>query len=121
MRERAEDERDIRERCAFGGAEFDGVASNTGARAALLIRRGERQLEFRVVEDECTELAAGIAARAEHSNGYSIHQECIIMRKATVNADAAAAIGSRPSVLSYAPCNRQPASASQSATKPSCG
>ena len=82
----AEDECRIRERRAFGGAELYGVASNTDTRAALFIRGGERQLEIRVVEDERTQLATGIAARSEHSNGYSIHPECIIMRPAPVNA-----------------------------------
>jgi transcriptional regulator of arginine metabolism len=38
-----------------------------------------------MVKDECTKLAAGVAAGAEHSDGYSIHPECIIMRIADVN------------------------------------
>ena len=39
-----------------------------------------------MIEDKRTELTTGITARSEHSNGYSIHLECIIMRPVAVNA-----------------------------------
>jgi hypothetical protein len=40
-----------------------------------------------VIQNERTELTAGVAARPEHSDRDSIHSECIIMRTACVNAE----------------------------------
>jgi hypothetical protein len=39
-----------------------------------------------MIENECAELATGIATCSEHSDGCFIHLECIIMRARSVNA-----------------------------------
>ena|SRR5438067_815288 len=81
----AEDERRVAEGRAFSRDELDGVPSDARRSAALIVGRRERELELGMVENECAELATGIATRAKHPNRYSIHPECIIMRTANVN------------------------------------
>lgn len=85
MRERAEDERGISQRRILRRDELDGVAPETRACPPLVVRGGECELEIRMIENECAELTAGIATRPEHSDGCSIHSECIIMRAGSVN------------------------------------
>ena len=62
----------------------------TKARAltALLVGRGERELEPGVAGDEGAELATGIPARAEDSNRDSMHTECIFLHVVYVNRSA---------------------------------
>ena len=86
MRQRAEHQCGVRERRVLGRDEGHAPAANAHCRAALIVRRSECQRERGMGEDKRTELAADVATRPEHSNGNSIHQECIIMRRTVVNA-----------------------------------
>jgi len=54
-----------------------------------------------MIENECTELATGVAARSEHSHRHFIHPECIIMRHGRVNAiPSTGAVEHAPNLLS---------------------
>src|SRR5690349_13660021 len=102
MRQGAENQRSIGERRVFRGQEGHGMSAETRRHAALIISGGERQLELRMVENECTELTASISACAKHSDGYSIHPECIIMRAHRVNGGAASYRPFRRSAMVFA-------------------
>ena len=58
------------------------------ALTALLVGRGERELERGVAGYEGAELATGIPARAEDSNRDSMHAECILLHTVSVNRSA---------------------------------
>src|SRR5690348_6583269 len=64
------------------------MTADARRRTPLLIRARERELELWVIQNERAKLAASVAARAQDADGDSIHQECIIMREADVNAFA---------------------------------
>lgn len=82
----AENEGRIADRRVLGGGERHLMSAETGRRPPLIIGGSEREFELWMMENEGTELAARIAARAEHSYRYSIHPECIIMRTRGVNS-----------------------------------
>ena len=85
MRQGAKDQLGPAQHRVLSRHESDLASTDANGRAALFVRRCKGERELRMAEDECTELAAGVAAGAEHSDGDSIHLECIIMRSASVN------------------------------------
>ena len=74
MRQRTEHQLDILETRVFGRDERDVAAAETGGRAALVVRGGEREVEVRMPLNEGAELAAGITARSEHAHWDFIHR-----------------------------------------------
>ena len=68
-------------------------ATKARALTALLVGRGERELERGVAGYEGAELATGIPARAEDSYRDSMHPECILLHIVSVNRSGVRAPG----------------------------
>ena len=74
MRQRAEHELDLLQRCIFGGRELQIAAVDACRRPALFVRGRERELELRMAPDEAAKLSARVPAGAENSNWNLIHR-----------------------------------------------
>ena len=75
MRQRTENHFRLRQRCVFG--RYEGHLSTRRQReslATLRIGRGEGEFEGRVVGDERTKFAPGVAAGAEYAHRNSMHE-----------------------------------------------
>ena len=69
----AEDNGRLAEHGVVGRDERHLVATKAHGLASLLIRRGKREREPRMLREQCAEFATGIAARTEDADGYRIH------------------------------------------------
>jgi transcriptional regulator of arginine metabolism len=85
VREGAEHQLGAVEWSVLGGDERDVPSSDARGRPPLFVRRRERQREARMSGDERAELATGVSAGPEHSHGFHIHGECIIIHVGQVN------------------------------------
>ena len=86
MGERAEHELCVVQWCVLGTDERNVFPGDARHRPTLFVCRSKRERKIRVTKNECAELAASVAAGAQHTDRYFIHKECIIMQSLDVNA-----------------------------------